>query len=28
MQDDRVHQQLDSTAIEQVFREQHARLWR
>ena len=23
-----MHQQLDSTAIEQVFREQHARLWR
>lgn len=28
MQDGRVHQQLDSIAIEQVFREQHARLWR
>lgn len=23
-----MHQQLDSTAIERVFREQHARLWR
>jgi RNA polymerase sigma-70 factor (ECF subfamily) len=28
MQDGRVHQELDSTAIERVFREEHTRLWR
>ncbi len=28
MQDDRVHPRRDSTMIEHVFREQHARLWR
>jgi len=28
MQDDRVQHQLDSSAVEQVFRAQHARLWK